>query len=71
MKTLFTHSISHQGVSGKKRHHGLATYHYSPDFTVCGVFRFPTMKNHFKRSYFETVEEIQKVIMTSEQVAGE
>jgi hypothetical protein len=34
---------------------------YSQDLTPCGCFPSPTMKNHLKRSYFETMEEIQKV----------
>jgi hypothetical protein len=63
-ENTFTHSTSHQGVSGKKIHHDSGTHHYSPDLTLCSFFLFPTMKNHFKRSYFENMEEIQKVMMT-------
>jgi hypothetical protein len=31
--------------------------------SLCGFFLFPPMKNNFKRSYFETMERIQKVMM--------
>jgi N-acetylneuraminic acid mutarotase len=30
---------------------------------TCGSFLFPPMKNNFKRSYFEAMEGIQKVMM--------
>jgi hypothetical protein len=36
---------------------------YLPDLDPCDFFLFPTMKNHLKGSHFETVEEIQKVMM--------
>jgi hypothetical protein len=36
---------------------------HSPSITSWDFFLFPTTKNHLKGSYFEAVEEIQKVVM--------
>lgn len=38
---------------------------YSPDVTPCDFFLFPTMKSHLKESHFETMQEIQKVMMAA------
>jgi hypothetical protein len=65
---LHYENLSHTALpikeSGEKIHHGPGTHHYTPDLTLCGFFLFPTMKTHFKKSYFEIMEEIQKVMMT-------
>jgi hypothetical protein len=36
---------------------------YSSHVAPCDSFTIPTTRNHFKGSHFETVEEIQKVMM--------
>jgi hypothetical protein len=42
----------------------LETSDYLPDLTSCGFFLFLAVKNYVWGTYFETVEEIQKVTMS-------
>ena len=37
--------------------------HYSPDLSPCDFFLFPKLKNHLKRTYFETVKNTQTAVI--------
>jgi hypothetical protein len=42
---------------------GPETCHLLSDLTMCNLFLFSSMRNHLKGSQFETMEEIQEVMM--------
>jgi hypothetical protein len=57
-------SISVRELLAKKLITFLENQAYSPDLTLCDFFLFLTMKNCLRGTYFETVEDIQKVTMS-------